>query len=383
MVKEFNVTGSCKPELHYMVDIGKKLDKIETLIEKGKYFTVNRPRQHGKSTILEHLEPRLFANGYSVMSITFESMGDADFLDEKRFIREFSRQLKRIFKSNKEQELVDFIEKNKGLETFGQMDDFITGLVELTGKPAVLLIDEVDKSSDNQLFLNFLGLLRSKYLSRNKYSTFHSVILAGVYDIKTLKLRLRPDEEKKYNSPWNIAADFKVDLTFDADEIGTMLTAYAAEKKNKTITADVGPVVHRLHYYTSGHPFLVSGLCKIIDEDILPGREDKTWSADDVDEAFERLVSDDYTTTNFDDMYKNLENNGKLYDLVYKIIMDGEKKSYNIGNPVINLGVLLGILSNSEGRVVIHNRIYEQRIYNYMSSLEETSTAAEGLFIDL
>ncbi len=349
MVKEFNVTGSCKPEFHYMVDIGKKIDKIETLIEKGKYFTVNRPRQHGKSTILEHLESRLSASGYSVMSITFESMGDADFRDEKNFIREFSRQLNRIFKSNKEQELVDFIDKNKELETFGQMDDFITGLVELTGKPTVLLIDEVDKSCDNQLFLNFFGLLRSKYLSRNKYATFQSVILAGVYDIKTLKLKLRPDEEKRYNSPWNIAADFKVDLTFDTDEIGTMLTAYAAGKKDKKITADVERLSQRLYYYTSGHPFLVSGLCKMIDEEILPGRETKTWSGADVDEAFERLVSDNYTTTNFVDMYKNLENNGNLYDLVYKIIMDGEKKSYNIGNPVINLGVLLGIFSDSEG----------------------------------
>jgi len=32
------------------------------------------------------------------------------------------------------------------------------------GKPVVLTIDEVDKSSDNQLFLSFLGMLRVKYL---------------------------------------------------------------------------------------------------------------------------------------------------------------------------------------------------------------------------
>lgn len=378
MEKEFNVTGSCKPELHYMADISKKIDKIVTLIEKGKYFTINRPRQHGKSTILEILEPSLCANGYSVMSITFESMGNAEFLDEKNFIREFSRQLNKVFKRNGDMELVDFVDSNKGLETFGQMDDFITGLVELTGKPVVLLIDEVDKSSDNQLFLNFLGLLRSKYLSRNKYATFHSVILAGVYDIKTLKLKFLPEEEKKYNSPWNIAADFKVDLTFDSGEIASMLTAFAAGKKKKQIMEDLDALSHRLYYYTSGHPFLVSALCKIIDEEILPKRENNAWSEADVDEAFQRLVSDDSSNTNFDDMYKNLENNEKLYDLVFKIIIDGEKISFNIGNPVINLGVLLGILSDSDGGVVIHNRVYEQRIYNYMSSKIETSTTMEG-----
>lgn len=56
------------------------------------------------------------------------------------------------------------------------------------------MIDEVDKSSDNQIFLSFLGLLREKYLKcqQGKDVTFHSVILAGVYDIKTLKLKLHP-----------------------------------------------------------------------------------------------------------------------------------------------------------------------------------------------
>ncbi len=49
-------------------------------------------------------------------------------------------------------------------------------------------------------------MLRNKYLLRNaeKDDTFSSVILAGVHDIKTLKLKLRPDKEQKYNSPWNI-----------------------------------------------------------------------------------------------------------------------------------------------------------------------------------
>jgi hypothetical protein len=76
------------------------------------------------------------------------------------------------------------------------------------------MIDEVDKSSNNQLFLSFLGMLRDKFLLRNmgKDKTFHSVTLAGVHDVKSLKIR--PDEEQKYNSPWNIAADFDIDMIF-------------------------------------------------------------------------------------------------------------------------------------------------------------------------
>lgn len=79
--------------------------------------------------------------------------------------------------------------------------------------------DEVDKSSDNQIFLSFLGLLREKYLKcqQGKDVTFHSVILAGVYDIKTLKLKLHPQEESKYNSPWNIADNNQMYMKVSSD----------------------------------------------------------------------------------------------------------------------------------------------------------------------
>ena len=68
----------------------------------------------------------------------------------------------------------------------------------------MLMIDEVDSASNNQVFIDFLAQLRVYYLNRESRPIFHSVILAGVYDIKNLKLKIRPDEEHQYNSPWNI-----------------------------------------------------------------------------------------------------------------------------------------------------------------------------------
>ena len=95
----------------------------------------------------------------------------------------------------------------------------ISNLCRKCGKKVVLMIDEVDKSSDNQIFLSFLGLLREKYLKcqQGKDVTFHSVILAGVYDIKTLKLKLHPQEESKYNSPWNIADNNQMYMKVSSD----------------------------------------------------------------------------------------------------------------------------------------------------------------------
>lgn len=54
-MKEFNVTGTCIPQKHYMVDTSGKIDQIVRMVEKGNYFTINRARQYGKTTTLASL----------------------------------------------------------------------------------------------------------------------------------------------------------------------------------------------------------------------------------------------------------------------------------------------------------------------------------------
>lgn len=62
MSKRFCVTGTCIPKKNYMVDISNRIDEIvKDYIEQGKYFTMNRARQYGKTTTLYLLERRLQA----------------------------------------------------------------------------------------------------------------------------------------------------------------------------------------------------------------------------------------------------------------------------------------------------------------------------------
>ena len=112
----------------------------------------------------------------------------------------------------------------------------------------------------------------------------------------------------------------------------------------------------------------MSKLCKFIDEQIVPAREERNWSVSDVEDAFRMIVRDSYTTTLFDSMAKNLENNPELYDAVFQVIMNGKILPFAIADPVIHFGHLYGILSESDGHCVIHNRIFEQRIYAHMMS---------------
>ena len=265
MRKRFNVTGSCNPDRHYMVDTETRFNAIKQLIDAGDYFTINRARQYGKTTMLNDIWRRL-SDEFMVVPLSFEGWGDESFTSPLAFVSTFKRQMARQLASLPQKEHLVRIWDESDVSSLEDLSVVITDFCRACKVPVVVTIDEVDKSSDNQLFLNFLGMLRNKYLERDREgmdSTFHSVIFAGVYDVKNLKLRLRPNEERKYNSPWNIAADFNVDMTFHPEEIAQMLSDY----ENDAHTGmDIKGISEEIYKYTTGYPFLVSYICKIIDE---------------------------------------------------------------------------------------------------------------------
>ena len=363
MEKEFNVTGTCRPAKHYMADVSKKWNNALKLIARGKYFIINRPRQYGKTTALYAMWDILKAKSdYLVFNISFEGIGDTIFTQEHLFSRGFVEILA-TYAQSQIPTLSDWLnEAAQRVHDFKTLSAVITQLANQTDRKIVLFIDEVDKSSNNQLFVSFLAMLRNKFLAQEIEKTFHSVVLAGLHDVKTLKLKLRPDEEKKYNSPWNIAADFLVDMNLQVTEIKPMLDDYVAATG---VTMDTQWFSEQLFYYTSGYPFLVSKLCKTIDEIILPEKDEQTWTEADLKESL-RLLSRE-SNTNFDTLIKSLENDKALYDFVYQIIMEGEVVYFNMYEPLINMGLMHGIFKN-EGQIKIHNRIYEDILYGYMTA---------------
>ncbi len=384
MKRKFNDTGLCVPRRHYMADTSAKIAQILELVEDGEYFTINRPRQYGKTTILSLLARQLnLRDDYVALNISFEDIDTETYRHQERFIVTFLEMLGREFEYLGLPEPARFLEQQLGqIANMPRLSYCITALVRdlLPKKAPVLLIDEVDKSSDNQLFLDFLSMLRKKYLQRNqgKDYTFESVVLTGVHDVKTLKAKIRPDGESKpfnsdhdkYNSPWNIAADFEVDLNFAPREIETMLQDYCREKN---IQPDIPAIAEKLYYYTSGYPYLVSKLCKFTDEKIVSKRDDRNWLVSDVEKAFMMIVDKSYTTTLFESLNKNLENNQALYDSVYNIVINGNQIPFDIEVPIINMGHLYGIFKNSAEGCQIHNRIFEQRIYSYMMTKLSTT----------
>ncbi|MCL2072842.1 MAG: ATP-binding protein [Marinilabiliaceae bacterium] len=361
-MRKFNVAGNCIPNMHYMVDISEKIDQIFLLVEDCSYFTINRGRQYGKTTTIGMLEKRL-PDDYICASISFQYSEDEMFADEKGFCKGLLRRIYRALSLENTDEANLWL--NENITDFAKLDLFLTE--RNRDKKVVLIIDESDEASNNNLFVRFLKMLRDKYLFRNagKDYTFHSVILAGVYDIRNLKQKMilqgnyTPSlGESAMNSPWNIAVDFKIDMSFSAKEIETMLVDY---EKDHGTGMNISEIANEIRFYTSGYPYLVSRICQFIETDL-----DKNWTIEGVQEAIKLILKE--KSTLFDDMIKKIEENQALSDLIFDLTVGKIKYEYNVDDPVINFGLMFGFIAEEKNGLQMHNKIFEIRITNYFVS---------------
>ena len=375
-MKKFNVTGICVPNMHYMVDTSNKLKKIMKLVNDGSYFTINRARQFGKSTTL-HLLEKALANEYICIRLSFEGVGGVMFESESTFCQRFlmliSDALSRTDKTYAKLWL------DESVTDIGLLSRHINNLCE--HKKIVLMIDEVDAISSNKVFLRFLGMLRTNFLDRptGYANTFHSVILAGVYDIKTIKLKLihegaieRPgQEERSYNSPWNIATEFNIEMHFNPDEIATMLAAYETDHKTGM---DIPAIAQEIYHFTSGYPVLVSKICQCIAEELDP----QDWSVTGVQSAVKIITS--RKSVIFDDIFKNLGNDKRIHDFLYDMLIVGKKRRRSIYDPDVEWCTMFGYIStDSMGHTVIANKIFEIVLLDYFSSKDSDTAKVEQM----
>ena len=382
MNKIFNVSADCKPNLHYMVDISEKLGKIKTMVDKGNYFTINRARQYGKTTTLKAL-CRYLEQDYIVMSLDFQKLSYKDFENENSFVEALSRENVKKVRHSKSmpKEILDKLREfsNCGYDEIklAAIFECFSRWCEVSEKKVVLIIDEVDSATNNQVFMDFLALLRGYYIDREDTPTFHSVILASVYDVKNLKRKLVRDGEHKANSQklshrlyfWNIEEDFLVDMSFSAKDICGMLVEY--EGDNHT-GMDEEAMAGLIFNYTSGYPFLVSRICKLLDERISGSVDypDKSnaWTKDGLLEAIKILLAEKNTL--FESLAAKITDYPELREMLYSLLFTGKIIPYNPLNKSIEVAEMFGFVKNANGNAVISNRIFETLLYNLFLSEE-------------
>ncbi len=369
MKKYFNTTGPCNQQYHYMINLESRLKEIKQMIDRGQYFTINRARQYGKTTLLKSLCNYLNKD-YIIISLDFQTLSHTDFESEQAFVSSFSNEL--LFRSLKIKNIPENIiknfnklAKNKNSATLRFLFQSFQLWCNNSGKPIILLIDEVDTASNHQVFLDFLAQLRGNFINRDTIPTFQSVILESIYDVKNLQQKIRPKEEHKVNSPWNIAAPFKIDLNFNSLEISEMLQEYS---RDYCIDMNAQEIAQLIYDYTSGYPFLVSRICQIMDEDIQKEKQ-FLWTKEGFLEAIKLLLLEKNTL--FESLVNKIHTYPNLKTMLYLTLFQGKDILYNALNPVIDLGIIFGFLKNSNGKAIIANRIFETLLYNLFLSLEE------------
>lgn len=134
---------------------------------------------------------------------------------------------------------------------------------------------------------------------------------------------------------------FKVDMSFSKEGIEGMLNEY--ESDNNT-GMNVQNITELLYEYTSGYPFLVSRLCKLIDEDIAgsAGFESMAdaWTKEGFLEAVKILLAEKNTL--FESLMGKLYAYPNLEKKLYSILFDGKRIIYNPDDSSIDIAVMFG-----------------------------------------
>ena len=347
-----------------MVNLDSRLAQIKKMVDKGQYFSINKGRQYGKTTILKALREYL-KNDYVVISMDFQFVSTSEFATENSFVKAFARLLWSRYHREMPNEIEEQIKQMKLSLDYIEADLFVTlsEWCEMSSKPIVLMIDEVDSASNNQVFLDFLAQLRGYYLERTEFPTFQSVILAGVHDIRNLRQKIRPDAEHKHNSPWNIASNFDIDMSFSVNDIAGMLTEY---KQDHHTVMDIQKLSQLIYDYTSGYPVLVSSICKYMDEN------QKNWTSENLVSAVKVIIVSRIPL--FESLINKLEDDQQLCNLLYRLLFQGEKFLFSAYDSAIQSAVMYGFVKNQNGSLEIANRIFETVIYDWFISSASTNS---------
>lgn len=367
--RKFNITGSIIPEEHYYVDRTPQIEKLTALVEEKTYFVINRPRQFGKTTLLNFFAQHLQATGkYAPALISFQRFAQWPNITETEFYTEIIKLIHKelAFTPNGDKET------NFTVPAINNRLHFFAWLQEIChSRKLVLLIDEIDAAPETWV-IGFLANLREMYQERSRQPALpapHAVTLAGVHDIKNLKARYRNETQALGSgSPFNIAIDYALP-PFGLENI----RQYYQQHTRETGQEFDEKIFARVHHVTSGHPWLVSVLAKTMVEELVPDRRQRI-TLDHTEAAIQKLIAS--RNTNFDSLFNNAKK-PNLFPIVRNLLI-GRRYRFNIQDDDIDLGVRYGIFAEKDRQLSIANLIYAQALYQHFER-ELKKTVVEEL----
>ncbi len=282
MPRYFNITGPCRPEMHYMLPpadrlIGASLDRY---ISEQLYWVLHAPRQTGKTTFLINWMHELNRGGqYVACYVTVETCQGIPSAERAiPAIASAIRSSARIF-NLPEPPLPDEVPEQL-LRTMIQ-----AWAVLCAPKPLVVLFDEVDVL-EGPAMVSFLRQLRGGFASRGVGTFPISIALVGMRDLRDYLVHSKDGIPVNPGSPFNIKHSSASIGNFTQADIAA-LTIQHTEEHGQVFGEDA---LVRIWHYTSGQPWLVNALCEKIVYETAPRSQINTIHAEHVDQAKELLI---------------------------------------------------------------------------------------------
>ena len=159
-------------------------------------------------------------------------------------------------------------------------------------------------------------------------------------------------------------------MSFSAAEISSMLREYESDYHTGM---DIQMLAGMIYDHTGGYPYLVSRICKLVDENISESKDfhgrSAAWTKEGVLLAIRRLTAE--RNTLFESLTEKLDSYPELERMLYTLLFTGKTVPYNTDTEVITLASMFGFIKNKNENVAITNRIFETRLYNRFLSMEE------------
>ena len=273
---------------------------------------------------------------YVVIALFFKDWDKADFQKGERFRAKFSAQLIEQLIESGHTALAKKVARTAKEEN-NKLSSVIGATTSDENLKCVLIIDDADLAIGYHPYYNLRGVVRSMFNNRYLRPTFHCVVQSAIINITVSDPPLE-DGEHGY-PPFNIVAPYEVDFEFTSSEIDLMLQEYC---RAEGVKMDIQSIAAQLFHHTSGHPWLVSALCKILTEEILPEKDilEKELLKEDVGLAVFKLFGQ--TPPLFNLLIQVLHQNPGLCVGVQALLVEKERLPFD--RYVYRTGIDYGIL---------------------------------------
>lgn len=367
MQRFFNTEGPCRPDKHYMLPAERRLgDDVERLIARERYFVIHAPRQVGKTTAFRVLAERLTAEGRYAALLTSCEVGQSVTGDDLEGAVDgvLDTLLQDAALSLPEELRPPPIDRSVSVRA--RLRDLLVRWAQLSPRPVVLFLDEIDALYDDAL-LTILRQLRAGYAARPRGFP-HAVALIGLRDVRDYRLLSRGDAAGRLgtSSPFNVKARSLLLRDFTAEEVVELYEQHTAET-GQAWTADA---MARAFELTRGQPWLVNAIADQITGWDVTDRS-VVLDVEHVERARETLIQ--RRDTHLDSLVARLRE-ARVQKVVAPVLA-GEALAADVMNDDVQFVKDLGLVSSGPQGLEIANPIYREIVPRVLTEIMEESIA--------